>query len=483
MNYKVVIPTHRRADIIEDYALYWLRKWNIEESKIYLFCADKEDYIEYKNKFGNTNINIIETNTDGLAENRNFITDYFEEDEYILCMDDSFCGLKILVDNGPKLEILENIHSLIEFGFNEMERVGTKIWGVNSIENGLWMRNKIDYNNGCIIGKFWGYKVDKDDELKISSKAAEDVERCIRHYKKFGCLVRLMWICFDRPEYGKVKGGLQSKFKNLEERIKRNNLDIEEIKAKFPDFCELKYKDNTKDKNPFTTVKFLSPDIKIIKDIEEKKKNIKIKDLFMKVETVKIDLIKLNKDNPRVIKKDKMNKLVKSILDFPEMLQVRPIVVDEDMVVLGGNMRLQACKKAGLLELPIIRFENLTEEQKREFVVKDNVGYGEWDWEIINDEETEWDINALEEWGLDVKRLNTDEEEEGEIGFNESLDFESNYIVLKFSKDIDWLQAQSIFGIETGWNKGGNGKGYTKGRGRVVDGVNAILKIKESNEG
>ena len=83
-----------------------------------------------------------------------------------------------------------------------------------------------------------------------------------------------------------------------------------------------------------------------------------------------------------------------------------------------------------------------------------------------------------------MKRLNgDDEEEEGELKFNESLDFESNYIVLKFSKDIDWLQAQSIFGLETGWNKGGNGKGYTKGRGRVVDGVEAILKIKESNEG
>ena len=204
----------------------------------------------------------------------------------------------------------------------------------------------------------------------------------------------------------------------------------------------------------------------------------------MITEKVKIDLVKPNQDNPRNIKKEKMTKLVKSILDFPEMLEARPIVVDEDMVVLGGNMRLQACKKAGLLEVPIIKFENLTEEQKREFVVKDNVGYGEWDWEIINDEGTEWDIDALEAWGLDVKRLSgDDDEEEGELKFNESLDFESNYIVLKFSKDIDWLQAQSIFGIETGWNKGGNGKGYTKGRGRVVDGVEAILKIKESNEG
>jgi len=206
--------------------------------------------------------------------------------------------------------------------------------------------------------------------------------------------------------------------------------------------------------------------------------------LNMITEKIKIDLVKPNKDNPRIIKKEKMSKLVKSILDFPEMLEARPIVVDENMVVLGGNMRLQACKRAGLLEIPIIKFENLTEEQKKEFVVKDNVGYGEWDWEIINDEETEWNIDALEAWGLDVKRLNGDEEEEGEMVINEPLDFQSNYIVLKFDKDIDWIQAQTIFGLKTGYNIGGNGKPFTKGIGRVVDGVDAIIKIKGgANEG
>lgn len=203
----------------------------------------------------------------------------------------------------------------------------------------------------------------------------------------------------------------------------------------------------------------------------------------MKIEKVKISEVKMNKNNPRVIKGDKFKKLVKSIKEFPEMLEVRPIVVDEDGIVLGGNMRLKACKEAGLDEIYIIRFENLPEDRKKEFIVKDNVGYGEWDWEILNEDDM-WNIDDLEAWGLDVKRLNNEEEEEGEIEFNESLDFESNYIVLKFSKDIDWLQAQSLFGLKSGWNKGGSGKKYTKGLGRVVDGVEAILKIKESgNEG
>tara|TARA_R110002167_G_C12664612_1_gene650237 strand:+ start:89 stop:1249 length:1161 start_codon:yes stop_codon:yes gene_type:complete len=115
------------------------------------------------------------------------------------------------------------------------------------------------------------------------------------------------------------------------------------------------------------------------------------------MEIVKISEIKPNEDNPRLIKDDKFKKLVKSIKTFPEMLELRPIVVNNDMVVLGGNMRLKACKEAGLKEVPIIKAENLTEEQQREFIVKDNVGFGEWDWDILANE---WNQDELEDWGL-----------------------------------------------------------------------------------
>lgn len=113
---------------------------------------------------------------------------------------------------------------------------------------------------------------------------------------------------------------------------------------------------------------------------------------------VNIASVKENPDNPRFIKDSKFKKLVKSIKAFPEMLEKRPIVVDEDMVVLGGNMRLKACKSAGLFEVWIDIAEGWTEEQKREFIVKDNVGFGEWDWDILANE---WDVQQLEEWGLD----------------------------------------------------------------------------------
>lgn len=122
---------------------------------------------------------------------------------------------------------------------------------------------------------------------------------------------------------------------------------------------------------------------------------------------VPIKEIKPNPHNPRVIKGDKFLKLVKSIQDFPQMLELRPIVVDNEMIVLGGNMRLKACIEAGLEEVPILIADELTEAQKAEFIIKDNVGYGEWDWDILANE---WSAELLDEWGLDVPNFMEEED-------------------------------------------------------------------------
>ena len=116
------------------------------------------------------------------------------------------------------------------------------------------------------------------------------------------------------------------------------------------------------------------------------------------MELVSINEVKANENNPRFIKDYKFKKLVKSIKEFPEMLKLRPIVVNSDMVVLGGNMRLKACTEAGLKEVYILKADELTEEQQREFIVKDNVGFGEWDWDILGNE---WNSVQLEDWGMD----------------------------------------------------------------------------------
>jgi hypothetical protein len=114
--------------------------------------------------------------------------------------------------------------------------------------------------------------------------------------------------------------------------------------------------------------------------------------------TTPINKIKSNPNNPRVIKDDKFKKLVQSLKDLPEMAQVRPIVVNQDMIVLGGNMRLKAMKEAGWKEAPVAVVD-WDEDKQRQFIIKDNVGFGEWDWDMLANE---WDAESLGEWGLDV---------------------------------------------------------------------------------
>ena len=114
--------------------------------------------------------------------------------------------------------------------------------------------------------------------------------------------------------------------------------------------------------------------------------------------TISVSKIKPNPNNPRLIKDDKFKKLVQSIKDFPDMLNKRPIVVNKDLIVLGGNMRLKACIEAGMKEVPVI-VADWSEEQQREFIIKDNVSGGEWDWEVIANE---WDAYQLNDWGLDI---------------------------------------------------------------------------------
>ncbi len=133
------------------------------------------------------------------------------------------------------------------------------------------------------------------------------------------------------------------------------------------------------------------------------------------ISTVKITEVKANPNNPRTIKDEKFKKLVESIKGFPEMLSLRPIVVNDDMVVLGGNMRLKACKEAGLKEVPIIKASELSEEQQKEFIIKDNVGFGDWDWDNLSNE---WDVEQLQDWGLDVPDFSETELEAEEDDFD-----------------------------------------------------------------
>ena len=190
---------------------------------------------------------------------------------------------------------------------------------------------------------------------------------------------------------------------------------------------------------------------------------------------VDINKIKFNDKNPRTINKKKYKEMVNSVEGFEKMLKVRSIVVDENMMVLGGNMRLRACMELGLKKVWIETTEDWTEEEKKEFIIKDNVNYGEWDWDLLANNHSD---EPLLEWGVDVPDQNESLGiEEQEIVFSEYLGESNNYIVLTFDNDIDWLSAQTHFNLKTVYSKRQNGKPWSKGVGRVIKGAEYLKKI------
>lgn len=130
---------------------------------------------------------------------------------------------------------------------------------------------------------------------------------------------------------------------------------------------------------------------------------------------VPITKLKANPTNPRVLRDEKFAKLKRSIQEFPDMLNYRAIVAvtdtDGKYMVLGGNMRLRALQELGIKEAPVMLADHWTEEQRREFIIKDNVGFGEWDWDTLANE---WDAGQLDAWGLEVPKSFDAEPEEND---------------------------------------------------------------------
>ncbi len=133
------------------------------------------------------------------------------------------------------------------------------------------------------------------------------------------------------------------------------------------------------------------------------------------VEIVSVSEIQINKDNPRYIKDKEFQELVASIKSFPKMMEARPIIVDENGIILGGNMRYRAALELGYTEVHIVKITDATEEQKREFIIKDNVSKGEWDWDMIADN---WDYGQLTEWGLVIAGIDLNDEFSDKEGYN-----------------------------------------------------------------
>jgi len=164
------------------------------------------------------------------------------------------------------------------------------------------------------------------------------------------------------------------------------------------------------------------------------------------IEKININKIFSNPVNPRTIKEDKFRKLVNSIKEFPEMLKLRPIVVNSEYGILGGNMRYNACKELGLKDVWIIKADNLTEKQMEQFVIKDNVGFGEWDWDILANT---WKPEDLKEWGLDVWQPEQEvdysilDDEDLSTELNDMTDGVKKAIQIEFEAE-DYEEAQEL---------------------------------------
>jgi len=158
----------------------------------------------------------------------------------------------------------------------------------------------------------------------------------------------------------------------------------------------------------------------------------------MNVLQLPIKEIKFNPKNPRKIEEGKLQKLVGSIKEAPWMLEIRPIVVDDNLMVLGGNMRLKACLEAGLQEVPVIKASELTEDQKREFIIKDNIGFGEWDFEELN---LNWGKEELNDWGLDIPNFDDTSANENigvdEINYTIILECASEFEQKKLYEELE----------------------------------------------
>jgi len=246
MEYKIAIPSFKRANTLRKKTLAYLNRVGVPEDRIYIFVADQKEYDTYKAEFPTQAYNIV-IGAHTLCAQRNFINQYFAEGEYILNFDDDVEGLFF---GEEKLQEYTDLGLLADYGFAQMILHNTKIFGVYPVANHFFMDKKVTTDNRYIVGCFWGCIIDHCEELLITLEDKEDFERTIKYFKMFGAVVRINDVCV-KTNYYKEPGGMQ------ETRTKERVHDSAHYLAeKYPDYCKI----NTAKKNKeFTEVKLIQP--------------------------------------------------------------------------------------------------------------------------------------------------------------------------------------------------------------------------------
>lgn len=247
MEYKIVIPSYKRAHTIVKKTLPYLQECSIDMRKIYVFVADDNEYLDYVKEMALFDVNIV-VGVHTLRAQRNFIIDYFLEGEYLINIDDDIDCLMYAKDS--KLHKLLDFDEIVNAGYQQMIKNNAKLFGIYAVSNHFFMSDTVSTDNKYICGGFFGNIVDKDDALKLELEDKEDFERSILYYKKFGVNIRLNNYTLKTNAYKGI-GGMQET--RTKQRIHESAIFLAE---KYPDYCKI----NTAKKNKeFTEVKLITP--------------------------------------------------------------------------------------------------------------------------------------------------------------------------------------------------------------------------------
>jgi hypothetical protein len=240
--YKIVIPSFKRVDVLQEKTLKYLRKTNVNLDNVYLFVANEQERIAYSG----LGLNNIVIGVEGIRNQRNFIRHYFQEGEKIFSLDDDIAGIYTAV-SVKKLELVIDLHTLIIKGFELCDKIGTKLWGVSAVKNGLFMFGKKPTGDlRYIVGACFGQVIDKDQFLNQTIDDKGDYERSILYFIKFGSVIRFNNISID-TNYYKMRGGMQ--VTRTKQRVMSSGMYL---LNKYPNHCIV---NNTKKNKEFFEIK------------------------------------------------------------------------------------------------------------------------------------------------------------------------------------------------------------------------------------
>ena len=248
MDYIIAIPSYKRSQIIKNKTIKTLQEYNIPKEKIYIFVADEEEEVLYRQSLSPESYHEIIVAEPGLHNARNFINLYFPVGQKIVEIDDDVTGFLAYNPEAHRHEErLKDLDELIRRGFEEAERYGAGLWGIYPSANGFFMRPTVSLDLRHIVGAFWG-QINPGNEICIHLESKEDYERTLQFFERDGVVVRLNFVS-PKTSYYRTPGGLQET--RTVEKIQR---EVQFLLMNFPNQIKV----NPHRKTGFPEIKLIS---------------------------------------------------------------------------------------------------------------------------------------------------------------------------------------------------------------------------------